>query len=243
MTNYWKSKKYIIGIILTGSYAIKLENKNSDVDVRLLFANNYKKSVKGAQIVNGYKFSYLGRSYSATLKIISSEFLLNNKFEAGMYSIGKILYNKGKHLEEIIKISKEYIDTPFIKRKLTKNEIITRMYSISNYKNFLETSKYDSPYFIYVYYIFMKMVLVNYSTFLGYEIFIDTKTEKLFEDKYYRSKNNWKDFPDNEFANLWIECIKPENVSVLSSRLIYKHLQKKMINFDENNFKLTWLET
>lgn len=239
---YWKAKKNVIGILITGSYALDSENKNSDIDIRIIYNKNQEKTTKGLTTIDGYIFSYLGRNIETTKRRMSTDFLNRNKLEVGMFSIGKILYDKDNELKKIIKISKTYLATPFIQKKISKEEIYMRMYTLYTYKNFLESSEKDSPYFSYIYYIFMKMAFSSYSSFLGQEIFIDTKIEKVLSDKQYRLRNNWVDFPDNKFVKLWTKCIEHKNINTTSSKMIFDYLQKKMMKFNENDIKMTWLE-
>ncbi|WP_336716808.1 nucleotidyltransferase domain-containing protein [Chryseobacterium mucoviscidosis] len=238
--NYWKAKKYVTGILLSGSYSVGLENENSDVDIRLVFTKKHKKSIKGVQLINGYKFSYLGRPLHTTLKKFSSDFLANNKFEIRIFSIGKILYDKQKSVDLLIETAKVYLQTPFVKRKMDKETIEINMYSIYCNKIFLESLPESSPFFSYHYYNFFKQTLKFYGSYLGYEYYIDSKIEKILTDTTYQKIYFWDKFPDQDFLIIWLDNLnKNERNSII---LIYLYLSKKILNIDEKKFTMLWIE-
>lgn len=238
--NQWKTKKHVIGILLTGSYAVGLENSNSDVDMRLIFNSKQKKSIKGLTNINGYIFSYLGRSAEKTFKIFSTDFLLNNKFEARIFSIGKILYDEKNILEKLIETGKAYLEIPFPKKKLSKEIVNTNMYSIYSNKNFLESLPETSSFFSYHYYNFLRQTMKFYSLYLGYEFFIDTKIQKILIDEKYQRIYSWEKFPDQDFIDLWIDCLNKINYQ--SVILIYYYLEKKIVKIEEKKLTLSWYE-
>ncbi|WP_378103505.1 nucleotidyltransferase domain-containing protein [Chryseobacterium sp. sg2396] len=238
--NEWKTKNYVTGILLTGSYAIGLENSNSDVDIRLIFNSKQKKSIKGLTTINGYIFSYLGRSSEKTFKSFSKDFLMNNKFEARIFSIGKILYDEKNILEKLIETGKVYLETPFIQKKISKEIVNTNMYSIYSNKTFLESLPETSTFFSYHYYNFLRQTMKFYSLYLGYESFIDSKIQKIFIDEKYQRIYSWDKFPDQDFIYLWIDCLNKENHQ--SVILIYRYLEKKIVKIEEKQFTLSWYE-
>jgi len=239
---YWKGKKYVEGILLSGSYAVGLEKENSDIDIRLIFNSKNKKSIKGLTVIDGYIFSYLGRSINSTKKKIGIDFFNKNKFEARIFSIGITLYDKNKNTEKLIEIAKTYFNTPFIKKEISIEEIKTNMYALYSSKFFLESLPENSSFFIYHYYNFLRQSIRFYSVFIGYEFFIESKIEKILTDKIYREIYSWREFPDQNFIKIWIECLEYNNISKDSIVLIYCYLEKLIVKIDEKKFTISWYE-
>lgn len=48
--DYWKSKDYVLGILLTGSHALGLQNENSDIDIRIIFNNTQQGKIGRAHV-------------------------------------------------------------------------------------------------------------------------------------------------------------------------------------------------
>ncbi|MEY8758523.1 nucleotidyltransferase domain-containing protein [Chryseobacterium tongliaoense] len=241
--NKWKSKKYVEGILLSGSYAVGLENEDSDIDIRLIFNSKYKKNIKGLTVINGYTFSYLGRSSEITKKRFSIDFFNYNKFEARIFGIGKILYDKNKSVEELVDNARVYFTTPFLQKKTDRDVINTSMYALYNSKVSLESLSEKSPFFHYHYYNFFRQAIKWYSLFLGYEFFIDSKIEKILTDENYRNIYLWEKFPDQEFADIWLNGIRPDNVNKKSVILIYYYLEEQIVKIDKKQFTISWFES
>ena len=77
--DHWKKREEIEGILLSGSYAVGLENKNSDVDIRLVLNPNQTRGIKGLQDIDGFSFSYLGSTKNITTKSFNLNFFINSK--------------------------------------------------------------------------------------------------------------------------------------------------------------------
>lgn len=238
----WKSKKNIIGILLTGSYAVGLQNNYSDIDIRLIFDNTQLKTIKGLTTINNYKFSYLGRSLKGTKRKLNDEFIAKQKFEAYIFNIGKILYDKDKKVEELKDLAKMYVSTPLLKKNPIKSEIKAGLYGLFNHKNHIMSLEENSPFFYYQYFVFFQKALAFYSLYLGYEKFLDIKTEKVLSDSTYRIAYHWDDFPDQKFAEKWLYFISIQNTNKNSINEIYHYIESKIEKINEENFKIYWYE-
>lgn len=238
----WKSKKNVLGILLTGSYAVGLQNKDSDIDIRIVFDNNQKKTIKGLLIIDNYRFSYLGRSLNGVKKKFNDEFIEKQKFEAYIFNVGKILYENKNHLEDLKDLAKMYVSTPSFKKNFIKSEIKAGLYGLFSHKNHIMSLEENSPFFYYQCFVFFKKALTFYSSYLGYEKFLDTKTEKVLCDSTYRIAYHWDNFPDHTFAKKWVNLISIQNVNKNSINEIYLYVESKIEKINEESFKIHWYE-
>ncbi len=229
---HWKSKDYVIGILLTGSHALGLQNENSDIDIRIIFDTTQKTTLKGIK----NKISYFAESIESVKKRMQQDFVRNMKFEARLFSIGKILYKKNDAIDELITIAHKFMNTPFRNIQHNRDAIILKAYSLSVNYNYLLQNE-SSKLYIYNYMSFMKNILHTYSWFIGYELFIDIKTDLILNNENYRKINLWQSYPDKTFIQIWIDCIEKEynNENV---RIIYDYLQSKMIQIEGKDFEV-----
>lgn len=237
----WRNNDNVIGILLTGSYAINMSHKNSDVDIRIILDKDCD-TIKGLIEIDGFKFSYLARSYDKIENRMKSEFFINYKFEANVMRMGKILFEKNSILSELKQLATHYQQSPFLVKEKNRNKLKTDMYLLYNYKSYLLSTSEDSPYFIYTYMSFMKLSLKIYSEFLNFEQVTDLKTEKLFTNSLYKERCDWQEFPDNEFALLWQKHLSIENITKDNLSKMFNYLQNKIISFNEKNYKIIWKE-
>lgn len=233
----WTNNPDVIAILLTGSYAIKMNHENSDVDIRIILDKNCQ-TEKGLTEIDGHKFSYLTRSYDNIENRIKREFAINCKFEANVIRIGKILFQKNNIINDLKRTADYYHNSNFAIRNISEDTLKTNIYLLYNYKSYLETLSEESPFFIYTYMAFMKLCLNFYSSFLNIEIFTDLKVEKLLTNQLYRQKCEWDKFPDEEFSNLWQNCLLLKNINTNSLNQIFNYLQDKTVSFNEKNYKM-----
>jgi predicted nucleotidyltransferase len=99
-------KEDVNGILLTGSYATQTQTENSDIDIRIIFNNDIKHTIKGIKYIEGYKVSYFGENINMVKKRMSMDFSRNSRFEARLFTLGKILYDKNGCVEELVQYAK-----------------------------------------------------------------------------------------------------------------------------------------
>ncbi|PIF31803.1 nucleotidyltransferase-like protein [Flavobacterium sp. 9] len=237
----WHNNNDVVGILLTGSHAIEMNHKTSDIDIRIFVTEGFK-TTKGLMEIDGFKFSYLVRSHNIIESRFKKEFSMNSRFEATTISMGKIIFEKDGILSELQKLAHHYQGSDFIKRDIDDESLKSNIYLLYNYKNYLDTLEEDSPYFIYTYMSFMKISLNFYSHFLNFEIVSDLKTEKLFTNELFRDKCNWSKFPDEEFAILWQNCISTGKTNKHNITKMFNFLQDKVIKFNIKNHTFSWQE-
>lgn len=237
----WRNNKDVAGILLTGSHAINMNHKSSDVDIRI-FLTEDSKTTKGLIEIDGLKFSYLVRNYNIIENIFKREFSMNSRFEATTISMGKIIFEKDGIVSELKKLANYYQKNDFIKKDINDETLKSNIYLLYNYKNYLDTLDEDSPYFIYTYMSFMKISLNFYSYFLNFEIVSDLKIEKLLTNDLFRNRCNWSKFPDEEFVLLWQECISTGKINKDHLSKMFDFLQEKTIKFNIKNHTFSWKE-
>lgn len=237
----WRNNNDVVGILLTGSHAIEMNHKTSDIDIRIFVIEGFK-TTKGLTEIDGFKISYLVRSHNIIENILKREFSRNSRFEATTISMGKIIFEKDGILSELQKLAHHYQGSDFIERDIDDESLKSNIYLLYNYKSYLETLEEDSPYFTYTYMLFMKISLNFYSHFLNFEIVSDLKTEKLFTNDLFRDKCNWSKFPDEEFVILWQNCISTGKINKHNVSKMFDFLQDKVIKLNIKNHTFSWQE-
>jgi predicted nucleotidyltransferase len=181
----WKSNESVIGILLTGSFAIGTYTESSDIDIRIVFDNSMNTTIKGVKRIKGYKVSYFGESVNGIKKRISHDYFRNLKFEARVFSIGKILYKQDEQIDEIVNLAKEYMVQAFKDIKKDNDTVLLRLYSLNVEYHYLSNISGDSALFLYNYMLFMRSAMNFYSWYLNYEHFIDIKTDSVLNNNEY----------------------------------------------------------
>lgn len=239
--NIWRKNKNVTGILLTGSYSIGLQSKNSDIDIRIILNSEVKESFKGLQEIDGYLFSYLGRTKKAISNKFNSDYFNNSKLEARMFNVGKIIYSTNEDLSELKNIAKHYYNQPFLEKAISKDDKKSMMYNLYNLYNYLIETDSKSPFFLFNYMIFMKQALSYYFHISNIEMVMDSKLERLLTDKKYISKYNFK-ISEKYFITLWLRNISPSNINKESLNEIYSYMENKLSRIDKKKLIIFWKE-
>lgn len=237
--DYILDKGEISGILVCGSYAVGLQSNISDVDIRLLIAPTQKTSFKGLKKIDGYNFSYLGRTKEVYINKIKQDFANNIKIDARNFTLGKIIFDKDGQMNEIKEASRHYFHSKFEQKNITDNDLISIMHSLYIRYDYLK-SKPSSPFFIYNYFSFIKQSLMCYAKILNIEMVVDHKLEKLLTDEEYVSTYNFESFPDKIFLELWIKKISIKNPKSKDAKELYEYLCKKIKKINPNNLFFYW---
>lgn len=237
---YWKKQPNIRGILLTGSYAVGLQNEHSDVDIRLILAETVEKSFKGLKTIDGYCFSYMGRSKAETLQKFNHQFFSNVKMEARIYTIGKIIHDPHGDIAEIIKVARMYADTPLIQKEVSEEDRQLYMYSLQQKYEYLQHTTPKNPFYDYNYVLYLKNMLTFYAETLNAEMLYgnDSKLIRFLTDEKYLKAYNFPSFPDEQFKNLWINALTEKNNKNLHT--IHNFLRENLYNFNKTKTHITF---
>lgn len=197
-----KKDSNCIGILLTGSHAVGLDNEFSDVDLRVLVKS--KKMLKVTEEKSGIKFSYIIGNIEGFKSRIYHQFLNNSKFEARVFVIGKILYDPDGLLQDFKEKVNDIMNEEFNENN-SNYTIQALKNAISVYSDYFRNE--EAELYVYNYYMFLESVMRTYFKILNFEYPINTKIERILTDSAYREKNFFSKFPDQEFISLWFSSL------------------------------------
>ncbi|EDP96627.1 nucleotidyltransferase domain-containing protein [Kordia algicida OT-1] len=236
----WKQKGIVRGILLTGSYAVGIQNENSDIDIRLVLDNTTTTSFKGLETIDGFSFSYIGRSKAVTLEKFNKQFFSHVKMEARIYNVGKILFDPYRDIATLQQIAKNYVETGLIPRKTSETDRQLHMYSLHKKYEYILNTTPDDPFYTYNYILYLKNALNFYASVLNTEIIFenDSKLHRFLTDKHYLEMYGYTSFPDQEFIKLWLLALEKREIKEI--REIYTYLRKNLYKFNESSTLIEW---
>jgi len=235
----WKKKDYVLGAILTGSYATGLANKYSDIDVQIIFSNKYKWRERGNVKVDGFLIEYFANPICQFEKYLQQNFRLNIKTDANMYKTGKILFDKDGSVKKLRNKGLRYYSKEFAAPKKYALEMMK--YTIWDYLDNLKSlASEKSDNFNLSYYILLDKVLNNYGKFLRVQVLPNAKIVRLFTDSKFRRAYGISGFPDKVFIKLFLDCLlfKSQKQGLEKIQKLANYALKKMGGFNINDWKL-----
>lgn len=237
---HWKQQPNVRGILLTGSYAVGIQKEDSDVDIRLILKDDAPASFKGLETIDGFSFSFIGRSKAVTLKKFNRQFFSHVKMEACIYNVGKILHDPFGDIAEIMKVAKVYVDTPLVAKEISEADLKLYMYSLHKKYSYIMSADPEDPFYVYNYMMYLKSALNRYADFINAEIMFenDSKLSRFLTDERYLAAYGYEKFPDQDFMVLWLAGLKEKSTSCITE--IHSYLRKNLHNFNDDNTIIFW---
>lgn len=111
----WTIKKEFEGAILSGSYAVGNQSKNSDIDIMIVLSDKTEWWQRGNLVVDGFLIEYIADPASMWTKSFGDDFNSRKKVSAGMFAIGKILHDKNGVVSKLKDEAETVMKKPFKK--------------------------------------------------------------------------------------------------------------------------------
>lgn len=233
----WKGKDFVLGAVLTGSYATNNNTINSDIDVHIVLDDSIDWRERGNKIVNGFLIEYFANPIKQIKKYMLDDYLSMIKTDANMYSNGKIIFDKNGIVSKIqeeakIELAKDFEVINNVSLELMKYHLFDEFENLKD--------NYENESFDYYYYLYLDQILNNYKTYLGAELPSKSKIFKFFTSEIFRKQYNLKKFPDDNFISLYLEAIKEENKpnKYQLVTLLKDYVLEKMGGFNIDGWKL-----
>jgi len=103
---YFKKKKNILGILVSGSYINGDLSKNSDIDLFIIMGDIQWRE-KGIKLFNGIEVEYFLQPYSQILKYFERESESLKRTTISMFSSGKILFDSQNKVKGLVRVAKK----------------------------------------------------------------------------------------------------------------------------------------
>ena len=232
------NKEYVIGAILTGSYATGNNNVNSDIDIFIVTKDSTTWRERGNILVDGFMIEYFINPVRQVLKEFTDGFKENGIATTLIFAGSKILYDKDGTIEKLVNrakedLNKELVSIPEFKWKLNCYTVWHSFYELN--------SKYTKNEDIdFTYNLFLNDTINSY--FLNNQIPLLPihKIEKILTNQEYRKKYNVKKLPDTIFIDKLLKCFneKDYHKKYDLAKELYEYFMSKNKSFDINDFKL-----
>ncbi|NJE07958.1 nucleotidyltransferase [Thermococcus sp. M39] len=231
----WKDKDFVEAALLTGSYAVGLQTKHSDVDVYIVLSDKVEWRERGNVIIDGVLIEYFANPVKQIRQYFKKEFKQNKRSTARIITIGKVLFDKTGIAEELKREALEYMKKPFEKPDEIWVEI-AKYFLWDMLDSLKDAEERNDPSFSYLYHLTINKALEIYSKFLCVEIPPASKVYRLFTDGKFREAYMFEEFPDKEFVKLFLSAMK--SLELRNLELVIEHVFDKMGGFNINGWQL-----
>ncbi|NJE04963.1 nucleotidyltransferase [Thermococcus sp. M36] len=231
----WKEKDFVEAALLTGSYAVGLQTRYSDVDVYIVLSDDVEWRERGNVVIDGTLIEYFANPARQIRHYFEKEFAQNSRATARIIVIGKVLFDRTGIAEVLKAEALEYMKRPFERPDETWVEVAK--YSLWDMLDSLnDAGERGDPSFHYLYHLALHRALEVYSKFLGLEVPPASKVYRLFSDEGFRKAYMFEEFPDGEFVKLFLKAL--ERCETRNLEEVITHVFEGMGGFDIDGWRL-----
>lgn len=244
-----KDKKYlqdenVIGILFYGSSKYGLNNKNSDIDLLIIYIdsnnlNNQIPLIRGSAFVDGMRIEYFEKTIREIYINAEEDFMTQSNASLSIIGKSEIIYEKSNAMQYL----QEYILNKFKNGvpPITEDRAKEKLATISNRIERLEkyaVSKQYGYYFDHLYNLIIEMIRRFYHELNGIPRIETYKGFKLYTNKKYQDMFSIDYIPEPEFLKMYFELVRNQEKTPKEKlegiRRFYDYA-KRTLDFDENN--------
>lgn len=231
----WKKKKYVLGALLTGSYAVGESGRFSDVDVHIVLSDDVNWRERGNVMVDGFLVEYFANPLRQLKKYQEDDFLQGRRTDARMFTIGKILFDEKGAVKRFQDDSRKLMKKKF--KKPDKARVESAKYFLwDEMENLRDLFDGGSPAMDFLYYTLLNRILNTYADYLGAELPAPSKLDRFVESDDFRKRYLMEPFPDDDFIEMAMECVQAVNMGKIEA--LTEYTMEKMGGFEIDGWKL-----
>lgn len=248
-----KEKNYIqdenvLGILFYGSSKYGLNNKNSDIDLLIVYndsdnLNNQFPLIRGNAYVDDMRIEYFKKTIREIYINVEEDFMTQSNASLSIIGKSEIIYEKNNAMQYL----QRYVLNKFKNgvSPITEDRAKEKLATISNRIERLEkysVSKQYGYYFNHLYNLIIEMIRRFYHELNGIPRIETYKGFKLYTDKKYQDMFSIYYIPEPEFLKMYFELIQIQEETpkkkVEKIKYFYDYA-KRNLDFDENNHRIS----
>ncbi|MBE6159587.1 MAG: hypothetical protein E7157_00880 [Lactobacillales bacterium] len=218
----YENEEYVIGAVLGGSYATGNNTEKSDIDIHIITKEIGWKE-RGNKIIDDVMIEYFINPISEIYKYMDDDHNRRKRMStSSMFGYGKIIFDKTGEIQKLQSKALEYYEMEFSSPEPI--EIMFNNYMCWDLMDELKDKINNKENIELNYYMLLKELISAYFYKNNIATVPFTKIEKIFKNKNYREQYHLKNFPNEEFVNLVINCF--DNKDYLSIEKLYEYVIK-----------------
>ena len=203
----YMENKNVLGCFFYGSFLTGYNNKNSDIDLHIVFDNEDSKHlIRGNKYVDDIKIEYFEKPIEDIYLSIDNDFNNQNNALLSIIGTSKIIFDKTGDLRKLQQYALDKFSNPL--PPLDDEDAREYVSIINNRMEKLEkTCIGNNPYFYHLYHLTIEKIRKFYHRLNGMPEVQTSKVFRVYTDENYR-KSFYKDnIPEQEFIDMYLDAI------------------------------------
>lgn len=240
-TNNYLQDEHILGVLFYGSYKHGLNNKNSDIDLHIIYDDsNPEHLIRGNSFVNGIRIEYFEKTINEIYNNVEEGYTTQDNATESIIGKAEIIYEKNNSMHDL----QEYVLNRFKNGlpPLTEDEAKEQVSIINNRMEKLKKyAEEDSYFFEHLYHLTIEKIRRFYHNLNGMPRIETYKGFKLYRNKEYQDMFSIHDIPDQTFLEMYFELIQSQGKSkkeMFEKLKEFYDYAKTTINLEEDNYRI-----
>lgn len=235
------NNEHVLGIFFYGSYLTGYNNKNSDIDLHIIFDNhNPKHLIRGSSYIEGIRIEYFEKPIEDIYLSVDNDYQNQNNAMLSIIGNSKIILDKKGLLKQLQNYTKEKFSSP-----LPPLEVENAREYVSILNNRMEKIRIaaieNSPYFTHLYHLTIEKIRKFYHRLNGLPEVQTSKVFRIYTDENYR-KSFYKDnIPENEFIKMYLDAITDTSnnneIRLQKIEQLYTYAKRK-VSLNEEKYRI-----
>jgi hypothetical protein len=235
----YKENRNIEAAILTGSYAIGLQNIKSDIDIYFVSSTKSKWRERGNKYYNGYLIEYFINPITQIYKEMDESIKDGDRVNALIFRNGLVLFDKKNIINTIKKRARQDLKVKL--QVLSEIQIATSKYEIWDFFEELERAYLnDKEEYLFLFYLFLEMVLVEYCKFLRVLLPTRYKVIQFMKEEIFSNRHGLDKIKDYKFLKYYLECLTKTTYkrSLQNAYVLKEHVLNSMGGLEIDGLKI-----
>lgn len=233
--------EHVLGCFFYGSFLTGYNQKNSDIDLHIIFDNSDPKHlIRGNHHIDGIRIEYFEKPINDIYLSIENDYQNQNNALLSIIGTSKIIFDKCGELQNLQQYALAKFSNPL--PPLETEDAREYVSILSNRMEKLEKAALeDSPYFYHLYHLTLEKIRKFYHRLNGMPEVQTSKVFRVYTDEKYR-KSFYKDnIPEDEFVLRYLDAISDNSLDKNEKLEKAQHLfdyAKRNVVLDEDSYRI-----
>lgn len=198
---------HVLGVYFYGSFLTGYNDKNSDIDLHIIFDNfDPKHLIRGNTYIDGMRIEYFEKPIEDIYLSVNNDYQNQNNALLSIIGTSKIVLDKNGSLKQLQDYTKEKFSQPL---PPLETEDAREYVSILNNRmeKLRKAAEENSPYFIHLYHLTIEKIRKFYHRLNGLPEIQTSKVFRVYTDENYRKLYCKDNIPEDEFVVMYLKAI------------------------------------
>lgn len=218
----YTNNSHFLGIYFYGSSLTGFNNKDSDIDLHVIFDNSdFKHIFRGVCYIDGIRIEYFEKCISDVYLSVKNDIKECNWSWYSMIGKSYIVCDKN---DELKKLQEYTLDVYKNINGIDEEDIYEKISIINNRMSKLKKClEEDSPNFFSLFYITVEKIRRFYHSIHGFPKINTSKIYRIYKDDEYRKSYFPNEFVSDEFKKIYLSIIES---SIMNKEILFDKLVK-----------------